>query len=75
MSSELVRGVVANCMSAQVFEYPSEDAQVIKYINALTDVMVEIDDFDYEFSDFYKICTETGLEGYCLKKFIAVPFS
>ena len=75
MSSASVRGVVANCLRLQVLEYPDEGAPVAGSIPALTEVMIENDELDFEFPDYYKICTATSLEGYCLKKFIAVPLS
>lgn len=76
MSSEPVRGVVANCLRLSILEYPDENAPVLGSVPALTEVMVEpSDEVDYEFSDYYKICTATSLEGYCLKKFIALPLS
>lgn len=75
MSSTSVRGVVTNCLRLQVLEYPDEGAPVVGSIPALTEVIIENDEFDFEFSDYYKICTVTSLEGYCLKQFIAVPLS
>lgn len=76
MSSAPVRGVVVNCERCHVLEYPDESAPVLGSIPMLTEVMVEpSDELDFEFSGYYKICTSTSLEGYCLKKFIALPRS
>ena len=62
-------GVVVNCTKLNVREFPDPDAEVVCTINASTNLLID----DEEFTDeYYKVCTEAGVEGYCMKKFIAV---
>lgn len=63
-------GVVTNCDWASVYAYPKLGSEIICRIPAFTEV--EIDEFETT-DTFYKIYTETSIEGYCVKKYIAVP--
>lgn len=66
----IVVGVVTDAQWVSIYEYPEIGSEIICRIPAMTEV--EID--EYESTDeFYKIFTETSIEGYCLKKYIAVP--
>lgn len=62
-------GIVANCFSLNVRTGPSKDSDVICEI--LSKSEVEIDESESS-EDFYKICTASGVEGFCMKKFIEV---
>ena len=64
-----VRGVVVGCFNLNVRTGPSKDFDVICEIPS--DSEVEIDESE-SFEDFYKICTASGVEGFCMKKFIEV---
>lgn len=66
---EPIRGVVTDCRYLNVREAPDQDAAVLTTIKALSEVLI---DEPESTDDFYKVCTETGIEGYCMKKFIAV---
>lgn len=66
------RGTVVNCESLQILETPDEDSMILGVIPMLTEVMIKQDEST---EDYYKICTATSLEGYCQKKFIALPLS
>lgn len=66
---EPVHGVVIDCAKLNVRELPNPDAPVVTIIKASSKVLV---DETESTDDFYKVCTETGIEGYCMKKFIAV---
>lgn len=63
-------GVVTDCDWASVYIYPKIGTEIICRIPAFTEV--EIDE-DLSTDNFYKIYTETSIEGYCAKKYIAVP--
>lgn len=63
-------GVVTDCDWASVYVYPKIGSEIICRIPSLTEV--EIDE-DESTEKFYKIFTETSIEGYCAKKYIAVP--
>lgn len=63
-------GVVTNCNWCSVYAYPQIGSEIICRIPGLSEV--EIDE-DESTDDFYKIYTETSIEGFCAKKYIAVP--
>lgn len=67
--AEFKMGKVVNCEMLNVRERPSAKAAVICTINRNTDV--EIDDAKST-SDFYKISIASGIEGFCMKRFIEV---
>lgn len=60
-------GRVFGCTSLNVRKAPKTNAVVICTINCHAEV--EIDESEST-DDFYKICTASGIEGYCMKKFI-----
>lgn len=64
---EIVFGRVVNCDRLNVREEPEPDADVVCTINALTDVeIVKEESTDV----FYKVYLSSGLEGYCMRKYI-----
>ena len=64
-----LRGVVVNCNRLNVRASADPEARVLCTINALDEVMI---DESKTTDEFYNVYTETGVEGYCMKKFIAV---
>lgn len=62
-------GKVADCELLNVRKQPSANAEVVCTIGRNTDV--EIDDAKST-SNFYKICVASGVEGFCMKRFIKV---
>ena len=64
-----VRGVVVGCFNLNVRTGPRKEFDVICEIPSESEV--EIDESE-SFEDFYKICTASGVEGFCMKKFIEV---
>lgn len=65
-----ISGVVTDCMKLNVRKEPNPDAEVVAIIELLSEVTV---DMDASSEAFYKICTAAGIEGYCMKKYIALP--
>ena len=65
-----ISGVVTDCVKLNVHKEPSPDAEVVAVIELLSEVAV---DMDASSEGFYKICTVAGIEGYCMKKYIALP--
>lgn len=63
-------GVVTDCDWVSIYNYPKIGSEIVCRIPAFTEV--EIDE-DLSTDNFYKIYTETSIEGYCAKKYIAVP--
>lgn len=60
-------GVVTDCLKLNVRKQPSKDAEVLKTIDALTEVIIL-----KEVGDFYEVALKTGESGYCMKKYIAI---
>lgn len=67
---KLVRGIVVNCFSLNVRKRPRTDPNnVITVIPVSTEVEIDLEKSNDE---FYKVYTSAGIEGYCMKKFIAI---
>lgn len=65
-----VIGVVVNCQKLRVRSEASADTDnTITVLDALSEVTV---DEDASTEDFYKVCTAAGVDGFCMKKFIAL---
>lgn len=62
-------GVVVNCMLLNIREKSSTDSKVIAKAKALDELKIDIGKSN---NDWYAVCTVTGIEGFCMKKFIAV---
>lgn len=61
-------GVVANCDRLNMRKEPSADSEILTVLDRDAKVVVEIISDD----TFYKVCAASGLEGYCMKNYIAV---
>ena len=65
-------GVVSNCEKLNLRRSPLKDSDGANIITELlTGVAVVIDE-DESTSNFYKVITEDGLEGYCMRQFIEI---
>lgn len=62
-------GVVTGCAKLRVRKKPSTDASVLCELKAGTEVTV---DNNGSTSDFYKVKTAAGAEGYCMKTYITL---
>lgn len=62
-------GKVVGCVKLNVREEPSAKASVVFEIAVGSKVFI---DETCSTDEFYKICTEHGVEGYCMKKFIEI---
>ncbi len=62
-------GVVTDCTRLNVRAEADPNARVIDVIQALTEVVI---DTGASTDGFYRICTAEGIEGFCMKKYIAV---
>ena len=66
---EEVKGYLTNCSKLNVRATAAKDANVLCILDRDDEVKVVLDN---NTSEFYKICTSAGVEGYCMKQFIAV---
>ncbi len=62
-------GKVKGCDHLNVRARPAADAKIICRISVNTEVQI---DKDNSTKDFYKVCTVSGVNGYCMKKYISV---
>ncbi|MEG1523841.1 MAG: SH3 domain-containing protein [Clostridia bacterium] len=62
-------GKVVDCERLNVREQPFADAEIICEIAEATEIMIEENDSTGE---FYKICTSSGIEGFCMKRYISI---
>ena len=62
-------GKVNNCKKLNVRKLPSRDAEIVSELVEGVEVMI---DEKESTALFYKICTEHGIEGFCMKQFIKV---
>ena len=62
-------GKVVNCELLNVREQPNTNAEIVCMIKRNTEVEIDV---TKSTSDFYKICIASGIEGFCMKKFILV---
>ena len=63
-------GIVANCEKLNLRRSPLTDSFGANVITELLRVVVVVSDEDESTPNFYKVTTETGLDGYCMKQFI-----
>lgn len=64
---ETVSAVVVNCAKLNVREEPIPNAKVIAVIDASSEVIICGKE---GFGNYYKVCTASGIEGYCVKDFL-----
>ena len=64
---ETIIGIVTDCMKLNIRVEPSVDASVICEVPALSKLMI---DRSKSTGDWWSVCTETGIEGFCMKKFV-----
>ena len=64
---EKVIGVVANCSKLNVRATPDATAEVVCVIDVNSEVEIDVEKTTI---DWVSVCTTTGIEGYCMRKFI-----
>lgn len=62
-------GKITGCKKLNIRRLPSRDSEIISELVEGSEVMIEENEST---ALFYKICTEHGIEGYCMKSFIKV---
>ena len=60
-------GKISNCKKLNVRKLPSRDAEIVSELVEGSEVMI---DEKESTALFYKICTEHGIDGYCMKDYI-----
>lgn len=62
-------GVVTDCLKLNIRKEPSKDSEVAAIVTCLDELMI---DLDASTDDWYAVYTAAGIEGFCMKKFVAV---
>lgn len=62
-------GIVTDCLLLNIREEPDLDGKIIGTVDALSELVV---DTDASNDEFYKVCTEAGVEGFCMKRYVAI---
>lgn len=65
---ETIFGLVS-CKLLNVREAPDIEADVLTVLHKDSEVMI---DMNQSTDEFYSVCTEAGVEGFCMKEFINV---
>lgn len=65
---ETMFGLV-NCKMLNVREAPTIESEVLTILHKDSEVMI---DPSMSTDEFYSVCTETGIEGFCMRDFIEV---
>lgn len=63
-------GIVTGCRKLYVRKKADKESEPLCIINENEEVTVIFTETMLE--DFYNVCTSTGIEGYCMKKYISV---
>lgn len=62
-----VDGIVVNCGKLNVRVEPSIDSDIVTVLNAMSEIEINVAESTGE---WFKVCTATGIEGYCMRKFV-----
>lgn len=66
---ETVIGVVTDCLKLNIRKEPCKDSEVAAIVNCLDELSI---DTEASVDGWYAVCTATGIEGFCMKEFVAV---
>lgn len=62
-------GVVTDCLKLNIREKPSKGSRVVAIVTCLDELEISMSDSNDE---WYAVCTAAGIEGFCMKKFVAI---
>ena len=62
-------GVVHNCEKLNIRKSASKDSDVVAVVDAGSELLIDSAKSTY---NFYKVCTASGIEGYCMSEFVKV---
>lgn len=68
-TEQTIHGMVVKCEKLNVREKPTTNARVICVVDAYTEVII---DMTNSIGKWFKVCTESGIEGYCMNDFIQI---
>lgn len=62
-------GIVTDCLKLNIRKEPDMDSEVVTTVSCLDELRI---DLETSTNDWYAVCTAVGIEGFCMKKFVAV---
>lgn len=60
-------GTVVRCASLNIREKPSINSSPLCVVLSSTNLVI---DTSYKNKEWYKVCTENGIEGFCIKEYV-----
>lgn len=66
---EIVTGIVTDCTCLNMREHPDRKAEIISVLPGGSEVRVNISE---KLDEWYHVYTVTGLDGFCMRQYIAV---
>lgn len=69
IKKEVIIGVVTGCNKLNVRKSPSPKADKVATVEADSKLMIDMDESTAE---YYKVYTESGIDGYCVKEYVTV---
>ena len=69
ISKVVIIGVVSGCKKLNVRKSPSPNAEKVAVVEMDSKLMIDMDESTAE---YYKVYTESGIDGYCVKEYVTV---
>lgn len=68
-SDEEIIGIVTECLKLNIRKEPNKDSEVIAVVNCTDNLVI---DAENSTDGWYAVATVSGIDGFCMKKFIAI---
>lgn len=68
---ETLIGIVSDCKRLNIRREPNVNKEVVFVVDVGAVLVI---DLEKSTDEFYKIYTETGVEGYCMKRFVDIKY-
>lgn len=62
-------GIITDCLKLNIRKTPDKDSEIVAIATCLEELRI---DPSASTDDWYAVCTVSGIEGFCMKKFVAV---
>ena len=62
-------GTVMDCSSLNIRAKSNVNSEIIATVKAGTELLI---DKDESVNEWYKVCTEAGIEGFCMKRYVSI---
>ena len=62
-------GVVMDCSSLNIRAKSNVNSEIIATVKAGTELLINEDE---SIGEWYKVCTEAGIEGFCMKRYVSI---